>query len=122
MVDKARKKPAEVAPADGQLARAHRTKLAAAMVAAAGHGRRPEAPPPVREADGKHAMHPLDATLVDVYSNAHAAVFCVDPSKPWTYEYVKRELARVPLHIPACVLVGFRDYGASRRSVLLAQV
>lgn len=45
-----------------------------------------------------------------------------DPSKPWTYDYVKRELERVPLHIPCAVLVGFRDYAAQRRAITLQQV
>lgn len=46
---------------------------------------------------------------------------CSDPSKPWTYDYVKRELERVPLHIPCAVLVGFRDYAAQRRAITLQQ-
>jgi hypothetical protein len=33
--------------------------------------------------------------MVDVYQGCHAAIFLVDPSKKWTYEYVQRELALV---------------------------
>ena len=63
---------------------------------------------------GTHTF-PLDATQVDVYRNCHAAVFLIDPSKKWTYEYVQRELPEVPLHIPTIILVNFRDYPASKR-------
>ena len=66
----------------GQLALGHRTREADA---------RPE--------DGKHALMPLDATVLDVYSGAHAVVFMVDPSKPWTVDYVTRELAKCPEHV-----------------------
>ena len=64
---------------------------------------------------GRHTF-PLDATVVDVYQGCHAAVFLVDPSKKWTYEYVQRELALVPEHIPTCILINFRDYPASKRA------
>ena len=53
--------------------------------------------------------------MVDVYQGCHAAIFLVDPSKKWTYEYVQRELALVPEHIPTCILLNFRDYPASKR-------
>ena len=65
---------------------------------------------------GRHTF-PLDATVVDVYQSCHAAVFLVDPSKKWTYEYVQRELALVPEHIPTCILINFRDYPASKRAI-----
>ena len=104
-MDKARKKLESLKPSmDGQLSLAHRTKMAAAMVAAAAPGKPPLAAPVIREADGKHEMYPLDATVIDVYKGAHAVVFMVDPSKTWTYDYVLRELAKTPLHIPCCVL------------------
>jgi GTPase SAR1 family protein len=65
---------------------------------------------------GQHTF-PLDATVVDVYQGCHAAIFLVDPSKKWTYEYVQRELALVPEHIPTCILINFRDYPASKRAI-----
>lgn len=67
----------------------------------------------------QHEVLPLDATLLDVYAQAQAVVFLVgpagwlvwvafskltpflDPSKPWTADYVVRELARTPLHVRA---------------------
>ena len=61
---------------------------------------------------GQHTF-PLDATMVDVYQNCHAAVFLIDPSKKWTYEYVQRELPLVPEHVPTCILINFRDYPAN---------
>jgi len=74
---------------------------------------------PVGEANGgiEEGAHtfPLDATMVDVYSNAHAAIFCVDPSKKWTYEYVLREIEKVPTHLPVAICLNFRDYPASKR-------
>ena len=67
----------------GQLALGHRTR---------GEGdSRPE--------DGKHTLMPLDASVLDVYTGAHAVVFMVDPSKPWTVDYVTRELAKCPEHV-----------------------
>ena len=50
-----------------------------------------------------------------LYSGCHAAIFLIDPSKKWTYEYVQRELPLVPEHIPTCILLNFRDYPASKR-------
>ena len=74
---------------------------------------------PVGEANGgiEEGAHtfPLDATMIDVYSNAHAAIFCVDPSKKWTYEYVLREIEKVPTHLPVAICLNFRDYPASKR-------
>ena len=66
---------------------------------------------------GQHTF-PLDATMVDVYQNCHAAVFLIDPSKKWTYEYVQRELPLVPAHVPTCILINFRDYPASKLSLI----
>ena len=81
---------------------------------------------PVGEANGgiEEGAHtfPLDATMVDVYSNAHAAIFCVDPSKKWTYEYVLREIEKVPTHLPVAICLNFRDYPASKRILHLDDV
>ena len=70
---------------------------------------------------GQHTF-PLDATMVDVYQNCHAAVFLIDPSKKWTYEYVRRELPLVPTHVPTCILINFRDYPASKRAIRSEEV
>ena len=62
---------------------------------------------------GQHTF-PLDATMVDVYQNRHAAVFLIDPSKKWTYEYVQRNCRRAE-HVPTCILINFRAPGADKR-------
>ena len=81
---------------------------------------------PVGEANGgiEEGAHtfPLDATMIDVYANAHAAIFCVDPSKRWTYEYVLREIEKVPTHLPVAICLNFRDYPASKRILHLDDV
>ncbi|MDA9098648.1 hypothetical protein N9L76_06915 [bacterium] len=69
------------------------------------------------EAESGQHTFPLDATMIDVYQNCHAAVFLIDPSKKWTYEYVQRELPNVPEHVPTCILINFRDYPASKRLI-----
>jgi hypothetical protein len=52
-------------------------------------------------ADGEEVMEPaLDAEFVDVYKGTHGVVFLFDVTKMWTFEYVDRELAKVPAHIP----------------------
>jgi GTPase SAR1 family protein len=51
----------------------------------------------------------LDAQFLDVYKLAHGAIFCFDVTKPWTFEYVKKELAQVPHNIPVLVLANFYD-------------
>ena len=57
------------------------------------------------------------ATVVDVYRAATPPSSSSTPSKKWTYEYVQRELALVPEHIPTCILINFRDYPASKRAI-----
>ncbi|KAK3239795.1 hypothetical protein CYMTET_50303 [Cymbomonas tetramitiformis] len=66
-----------------------------------------------------HSVQPLDAQAVDVYRGCHAVLFVVDPSKKWTYEYVHREMPRVPVHIPVGICLNFRDYPVSQRVVTI---
>ena len=124
-----RLRSARKVPTTGQLALGHRTRGEADS--------RPE--------DGKHTLMPLDASVLDVYAGAHAVIFMVDPSKPWTVDYVTRELAKCPEHVrapatrsarvvptdlallyaaqlPVAVLVNFRDYGPARRGVSAASL
>ncbi|XP_028164413.1 rab-like protein 6 [Ostrinia furnacalis] len=46
----------------------------------------------------------LDATFLDVYKNASGVILMLDITKPWTFEYVVKELSRVPADLPVVVL------------------
>ncbi|XP_061713553.1 rab-like protein 6 [Cydia pomonella] len=46
----------------------------------------------------------LDATFLDVYKNATGVILMLDITKPWTFEYVVKELSRVPADLPVVVL------------------
>jgi hypothetical protein len=65
--------------------------------------------------EAAHAMVPLDATTVDVYRGADAVIFMIDPSKPWTFDYVKRHMPHVPARMPVAIVCNFRDMPASLR-------
>lgn len=51
----------------------------------------------------------LDATTVNVYRNAHGAIFLFDTTKPWTFDYVNSELEKVPESMAVLVLGNFCD-------------
>jgi len=46
----------------------------------------------------------LDAEFVDVYKGANGVLMVLDMTKAWTFDYVQRELPRVPGHVPVLVL------------------
>lgn len=46
----------------------------------------------------------LDATFLDVYKNANGVILMLDITKPWTFDYVVKELSQVPADIPVVVL------------------
>lgn len=56
----------------------------------------------------------LDAEFVDVYKGANGAILVLDITKTWTFEYVERELANVPAHIPVMVLGNHCDMSHHR--------
>ncbi|XP_051551682.1 rab-like protein 6 isoform X2 [Myxocyprinus asiaticus] len=56
----------------------------------------------------------LDAEFVDVYKNCNGVVMMFDITKQWTYNYILRELPKVPTHVPVCVLGNYRDMGEHR--------
>ncbi|CAH0722502.1 unnamed protein product, partial [Brenthis ino] len=46
----------------------------------------------------------LDATFLDVYKNASGVILMMDITKPWTFEYVVKELTRIPADLPVVLL------------------
>ncbi|XP_040567291.1 rab-like protein 6 isoform X1 [Lepeophtheirus salmonis] len=51
----------------------------------------------------------LDAEFVDVYKGAHGVVILYDMTKSWTFDYVKRELPKIPINLPILILGNFAD-------------
>jgi hypothetical protein len=64
---------------------------------------------------------PLDAEFLDVYKGAHGVILVFDMTKAWTWDYVKREMDRIPPHLPVLVLGNHRDMG-HHRAVTLDQM
>uniref|UniRef100_A0A8C2V536 Rab-like protein 6 n=1 Tax=Chinchilla lanigera TaxID=34839 RepID=A0A8C2V536_CHILA len=56
----------------------------------------------------------LDAEFLDVYKNCNGVVMMFDITKQWTFNYILRELPKVPTHVPVCVLGNYRDMGEHR--------
>eukprot|EP01084_Bolivina_argentea_P131728 232481_1 len=52
---------------------------------------------------------PADSTTIDVYKNAHAIIFMVDPTRKWTFEYVKTNISLIPNGIDCVILFGKKD-------------
>ncbi|KAK3700092.1 hypothetical protein QZH41_015043, partial [Actinostola sp. cb2023] len=50
-----------------------------------------------------------DANFVDVYKGTHGVIMVMDITKPWTFQYLRKELPKVPAHIPVLVLGNHRD-------------
>ncbi|OQR79724.1 rab protein 1-like [Tropilaelaps mercedesae] len=51
----------------------------------------------------------LDAEFIDVYKGTNGVIMVLDMTKAWTFEYVQRELPKVPEHIPVLVLNNHLD-------------
>ncbi|KAL0965016.1 hypothetical protein UPYG_G00275680 [Umbra pygmaea] len=56
----------------------------------------------------------LDAEFLDVYKNCNGVIMMFDITKQWTFDYIVRELPKVPTDVPVCVLGNQRDMGEHR--------
>ncbi|XP_050080379.1 rab-like protein 6 [Anopheles maculipalpis] len=56
----------------------------------------------------------LDAEFLDVYKGTHCVVMVMDITKAWTFDYVCRELPKVPSDIPILLLGNHCDMGHHR--------
>ncbi|XP_061382989.1 rab-like protein 6 [Danaus plexippus] len=56
------------------------------------------------ETEEQYETPVLDATFLDVYKNATGVILMMDITKPWTYEYVVKELSNIPKDLPVVIL------------------
>lgn len=56
----------------------------------------------------------LDAEFLDVYKGTNGVIVMMDITKTWTFEYVQRELPKIPSHIPVIVLGNHCDMSHHR--------
>ncbi|KAK0076612.1 hypothetical protein PV325_005091 [Microctonus aethiopoides] len=56
----------------------------------------------------------LDAEFLDVYKGTNGVILMMDITKTWTYDYVQRELPKIPEHIPIIVLGNHCDMAHHR--------
>lgn len=63
----------------------------------------------------------LDAEFLDVYKGTHGVILVLDITKAWTFEYVCRELPKIPADIPVLILGNHCDM-AHHRVVTSGQV
>lgn len=58
--------------------------------------------------------HALDAEFLDVYKGTNGVIMMLDLTKTWTFDYVQRELPKVPEHIPVIILSNHCDMAHHR--------
>lgn len=63
----------------------------------------------VADAQGVPEEAALDAEFIDVYKGTNGVVMMLDITKQWTFDYVQRELPKVPANIPVLVLANHLD-------------
>ncbi|XP_044263136.1 rab-like protein 6 [Tribolium madens] len=56
----------------------------------------------------------LDAEFLDVYKGTNGVIMMMDLTKTWTFDYIQRELPKVPDHIPVIILANHCDMGHHR--------
>ncbi|TPP66226.1 Gtp-binding protein parf partner of arf [Fasciola gigantica] len=68
-----------------------------------------------KNSDTQNTPEPcLDASFLDVYKGAHGVILVMDMTKSWTFDYVRRELPRIPPDLPVLILSNCRDMGHHR--------
>lgn len=65
--------------------------------------------PPTPLAAGVPEEAALDAEFIDVYKGTNGVLMMLDITKQWTFDYVQRELPKVPANIPVLVLANHLD-------------
>ena len=65
--------------------------------------------------EGEEFETGLDASFIDVYKGCHGAILVFDITKPWTWDYVKKEVGEIPGHIPILILANFTDQSHHRQ-------
>lgn len=56
----------------------------------------------------------LDAEFLDVYKSTNGVIMMMDLTKSWTFDYVQRELPKIPENIPVIVLANHCDMAHHR--------
>lgn len=56
----------------------------------------------------------LDAEFLDVYKGTHGVILMMDITKQWTYEYICRELEKIPNDLPILILGNHCDMSHHR--------
>ncbi|XP_019556868.2 rab-like protein 6 [Aedes albopictus] len=66
------------------------------------------------DAQAKEDIPVLDAEFLDVYKGTHCVIMMMDITKAWTFDYVCREMPKVPGEIPVLLLGNHCDMGHHR--------
>lgn len=56
----------------------------------------------------------LDAEFLDVYKGTNGVILMMDITKSWTFDYVQRELPKIPNHIPVIIMANHCDMAHHR--------
>ncbi|KAK4475122.1 hypothetical protein MN116_002209 [Schistosoma mekongi] len=57
----------------------------------------------------------LDASFINVYKGAHGVIFMMDMTKSSTFDYVCRELVKIPSKLPVLIMSNFHDLHEQRK-------
>uniref|UniRef100_A0A1B6CF37 Rab-like protein 6 n=1 Tax=Clastoptera arizonana TaxID=38151 RepID=A0A1B6CF37_9HEMI len=58
--------------------------------------------------------HALDAEFLDVYKGTNGVILILDITKNWSFEYVEKEIVKIPSHIPVMILGNHCDMAHHR--------